>query len=112
MHEHIKDICRRLAKLGYYAIATDSLLANGDATDIFDITHPHLHHRLQGAGRRCFRIDHATVAFATGGRGRHREARRDRLLLGRPEVPGFFAEHNPKPKAAAAGDGPLDQCSQ
>jgi len=32
VHEHIQDICRRLAKLGYYAIAPDLFARYGDAT--------------------------------------------------------------------------------
>lgn len=36
VHEHIKDICRRLAKLGYYAIAPDLFARFGDATKITD----------------------------------------------------------------------------
>lgn len=32
VHEHIKDICRRLAKLGYFAVATDFFARNGDAS--------------------------------------------------------------------------------
>lgn len=32
VHEHIKDICRRFAKLGYYAIAPDLYARQGDAT--------------------------------------------------------------------------------
>ncbi|RFB80303.1 dienelactone hydrolase family protein [Methylovirgula sp. 4M-Z18] len=32
LHEHIKDICRRLAKAGYYAIAPDLYVREGDAT--------------------------------------------------------------------------------
>jgi carboxymethylenebutenolidase len=31
VHEHIQDICRRLAKLGYYAIAPDLFARYGDA---------------------------------------------------------------------------------
>ncbi len=37
IHEHIKDICRRLAKLGYYAIAPDLYYRQGDATKITDM---------------------------------------------------------------------------
>jgi carboxymethylenebutenolidase len=37
LHEHIKDICRRLAKLGYYAIAPDLYARFGDASKIADI---------------------------------------------------------------------------
>lgn len=32
VHEHIKDICRRFAKLGYFAIATDLFARAGDAS--------------------------------------------------------------------------------
>ena len=32
VHEHIKDLCRRLAKLGYYAIATELYYRQGDAS--------------------------------------------------------------------------------
>ena len=37
VHEHIKDICRRLAHLGYYAIAPDLYARLGDASTITDI---------------------------------------------------------------------------
>jgi carboxymethylenebutenolidase len=37
LHEHIKDLCRRLAKAGYYAIAPDLYVRYGDATKVTDI---------------------------------------------------------------------------
>jgi len=36
VHEHIKDVCRRLAKLGYYAIAVDHYFRQGDVTQMTD----------------------------------------------------------------------------
>jgi carboxymethylenebutenolidase len=36
VHEHIKDVCRRLAKLGYFAIAPDLFARHGDATQVSD----------------------------------------------------------------------------
>src|SRR5437899_12886733 len=36
VHEWIKDICRRLAKLGYYAIAPELYARQGDPTKISD----------------------------------------------------------------------------
>ncbi len=36
VHEHIKDVCRRLAKLGYFAIAVDLYHRQGDVTKITD----------------------------------------------------------------------------
>lgn len=37
VHEHIKDLCRRFAKLGYLTIAPDLFARQGDATKIADI---------------------------------------------------------------------------
>ncbi|HEY0943201.1 MAG TPA: dienelactone hydrolase family protein [Steroidobacter sp.] len=34
VHEHIKDICRRLAKLGYYAIAPELYFRQGDVSKL------------------------------------------------------------------------------
>jgi carboxymethylenebutenolidase len=38
VHEHIKDICRRLAKKGYYAIAPQLYVRQGDVSKITDIS--------------------------------------------------------------------------
>jgi carboxymethylenebutenolidase len=37
VHEHIQDLCRRLAKLGYYAIAPELYAREGDPTKYADI---------------------------------------------------------------------------
>jgi carboxymethylenebutenolidase len=37
VHEHIKDVCRRLAKLGYYAIAPELYARQGDPSKYTDI---------------------------------------------------------------------------
>lgn len=36
VHEHIRDLCRRLAKTGYYAIATELFARQGDVSKISD----------------------------------------------------------------------------
>src|ERR1700733_7732816 len=36
VHEHIKDICRRLAKLGYLAVAPEMYARQGDVSKIKD----------------------------------------------------------------------------
>ena len=36
VHEHIKDLCRRFAKLGYYAIAPELFARQGNAAAITD----------------------------------------------------------------------------
>src|SRR6185369_13341874 len=37
LHEHIKDLCRRFAKLGYFAVAPDLFARQGDATQIAEM---------------------------------------------------------------------------
>jgi len=37
VHEHIKDICRRLAKLGYFAVAPELYARQGDVSKVTDI---------------------------------------------------------------------------
>jgi carboxymethylenebutenolidase len=37
VHEHIKDVCRRLAKLGYYAISGELYARQGDVSKLSDI---------------------------------------------------------------------------
>jgi carboxymethylenebutenolidase len=37
VHEHIKDICRRLAKLGYFAVAPELYARQGDVSKMTDI---------------------------------------------------------------------------
>src|SRR3954454_3818078 len=37
VHEHIKDLCRRLAKLGYFAIAPEMYARQGDVSNEKDI---------------------------------------------------------------------------
>ncbi len=107
VHEHIKDVCRRWARLGYYAIAPELFARQGDAAGEADI------HKLsadivaktpdaQVAGD----LD-ATLRFA----GRSGSAD-----LARAGVVGFcwggrqvwlYAAHNPSLKAAVAWYGPL-----
>src|SRR5438874_6640517 len=38
VHEHIKDICRRFAKLGYLAVAPEMYARQGDVSKITDMT--------------------------------------------------------------------------
>jgi carboxymethylenebutenolidase len=81
VHEHIKDICRRLAKAGYFAIAPELFTRQGDPSKIADTqdredrqagadrtghVRPRRHRRLREIRRQ----------------GRCREAGGHRLLLG------------------------------
>ncbi|SED90655.1 carboxymethylenebutenolidase [Rhizobiales bacterium GAS191] len=105
-HEHIRDVCRRLAKLGYYAIAADLYARLGDASQVSDV--PTLISTIvsKTPDEQVTSDLDATVSFATAEGG-------DTAKLG---VTGFcwggrqtwlFAEHNPLVKAAVAWYGPL-----
>ena len=37
VHEHIRDVCRRLAKVGYFAVAPELFVRQGDVSGIADI---------------------------------------------------------------------------
>jgi carboxymethylenebutenolidase len=106
LHEYIKDICRRLAKLGYMGVAPDLYARQGDLlrqTDIKEIL------KIVGAkpdSQLMSDLD-ATVAWAkASGKGD----------TGRLGITGFcnggrtvwlYAAHNPALKAAVAWYGPL-----
>ncbi|CAM4298866.1 dienelactone hydrolase family protein [Bordetella muralis] len=113
VHEHIKDICRRLAKAGYLAIAADLYQRQGDASQYTDIpklisdivakvpdeqVYADLDACIEWAGQHGGDISRVGVTgFCWGGR-----------------LTWMYAAHNPAVKAGvawygkvAAGHGPL-----
>jgi carboxymethylenebutenolidase len=109
VHEHIQDLCRRLAKIGYYAIAPDLYARQGDPSKIKEI--PELIKTIVSKvpdAEVMSDLD-ATVAYAkTTGKA-------DTAKLA---VTGFcwgggvvwrYAAHNPDLKAAVAWYGPIDR---
>jgi carboxymethylenebutenolidase len=38
VHEHIRDVCRRLAKLGYFAVAPELFVRQGDVSKMTDVS--------------------------------------------------------------------------
>ena len=106
VHEHIKDVCRRLAKLGYYAISADLYSRIGDATQIADI--PTLISTIVSKApdaQVASDLD-STVAFAAGEGGDTSKLGATGFCWGGRQT-WLFAEHNPKLKAAVAWYGPL-----
>jgi carboxymethylenebutenolidase len=107
VHEYIRDVCRRLAKLGYLAIAAEMYARHGDVakmTNIRDI--------LDGPVAAASDAEHMSDldACATWASGNGGDA-------GRLAITGFcrggrttwlYAAHNPKLKAAVAWYGQLD----
>ena len=107
VHEHIKDICRRWARLGYYAIAPELFARQGDAAGQADI------HRL--SADIIARTPDAEVASDLDATLRFAKASGS-ADLARAAIVGFcwggrqvwlYAAHNPSLRAAVAWYGPL-----
>jgi carboxymethylenebutenolidase len=106
VHEHIKDICRRLAKLGYYAVATELYARQGDASKVSDINQLISTIVSKVPDAQVLSDLDATAAFAATDGG-------DAARLG---ITGFcwggrivwlYAEHNPALKAGVVWYGKL-----
>jgi len=109
VHEHIQDLCRRLAKVGYFAIAPDLYVRQGDPTKYTEI--PKLVSELVSKvpdAQVMSDLD-STVAYAKG------TGKADTVKLA---VTGFcwgggivwrYAAHNPGLKAATAWYGPIER---
>jgi carboxymethylenebutenolidase len=107
VHAHIADICRRFAKVGYYAIAPDLYFREGDATKVSDMQTLIRDFVSKTPDEQVMRDFDSTVAFAKA------EGKADTAKLG---ITGFcwggritwlYDAHNPAIKAAVAWYGPL-----
>jgi carboxymethylenebutenolidase len=106
VHEHIKDICRRLAKAGYFAVAPYLYAREGEVVNKSDIKDVMTVVRKVPEPQVASDLD-ATVAWAKS------TGKADTSRLG---ITGFcwggrqvwlYAAHNPNVKAAVAWYGPL-----
>jgi len=107
VHEHIKDVCRRWAKLGYYAIAPELFARQGDAAAEKDMQKLMADIVAKKPDSEVLSDLDATVAFAKAS---------ESADLDRAAVTGFcwggrqtwlYAAHNPSLKAGVAWYGPL-----
>jgi len=107
LHEHIKDVCRRLAKAGYYAIAPQIFFRLGDPAKIADLQVVLSTIIMKKPDAEAMSDYDATVAFVKA------EGKGDANKLG---VTGFcfggryvwlYAAHNPNLKAGVAWYGSL-----
>ncbi len=106
VHEHIKDVTRRFAKLGYYAIAPELYARQGDVSKMADVQQVLQEVVSKVPDAQVMSDLDAAVAYAAGDAGD----------IGRLAITGFcwggrivwlYAAHNPQLKAAAAWYGPL-----
>jgi carboxymethylenebutenolidase len=109
VHEHIKDLCRRLAKVGYYAIAPELYARQGNPAGISDIQELIKTIVSKVPDAEVMSDLDSTVAFAKA------SGKADTTKLA---ITGFcwgggivwrYAAHNPALKAAVAWYGPLDR---
>jgi carboxymethylenebutenolidase len=105
VHEWVQDICRRVAKLGYYAIAPELFSRQGDPAKISDINQLLKDIISKAPDTQIMSDLDATVAYAKG------TGKADTAKLG---ITGFcwggrivwmYAGHNPNVKAAVAWYG-------
>jgi carboxymethylenebutenolidase len=107
VHEHIKDMCRRFAKLGYFAVAPALYARQGDVSGMSDIQQIIKTVVSKVPDEQVASDLDSTVAWAA--KEKHTNTRR-------LAVTGFcwggrqtwlYAAHNPKLKAAVAWYGPI-----
>ena len=107
VHEHIKDVCRRLAKLGYMALAPELYARQGDVSKMADFKEILSTVVAKVPDAQVMSDLDATVAWAKA------SGMADTAKLG---ITGFcwggrivwlYAAHNPQVKAAAAWYGRL-----
>jgi carboxymethylenebutenolidase len=107
VHEHVADVCRRFAKLGYFAIAPELFARAGDARAIPDVQKLIGDIVAKTPDAQVLADLDATVEYARG------SGKADTAKLG---VTGFcwggrmtllYAAHNPNVKAAVAWYGSL-----
>jgi carboxymethylenebutenolidase len=109
VHEHIRDLCRRLAKAGYYAIAPELYARQGNPAEISDIQEliRTIVSKVPDSQVMSDLDSAVTYAKASG-----------KADTARLAITGFcwgggivwrYAAHNPALKAATAWYGPIDR---
>lgn len=108
VHEHIKDMCRRYAKMGYYAIAPEMFARQGDVSKMTDI--PSILSQVVSKvpdAQVCADLD-ATLAFARA--SGHADAKRTGLVgyCWGGRTAWVYARHNSHLNAVVAYYGLLE----
>ncbi len=106
VHEHIKDICRRFAKLGHLAIAPEMYARQGDVSAITNIQEVISKVVSKVPDAQVMSDLDAAVAWASKNKGNVNKLGITGFCWG-GRVVWLYAAHNPKLKAGAAWYGRL-----
>ncbi|WP_031496064.1 dienelactone hydrolase family protein [Bryobacter aggregatus] len=107
VHEHIKDLCRRLAKKGYYAIAPALFARQGDPSTIENVQNLIRDIVSKVPDAQVMADLDATLAFAGKHEGNEKKAAITGYCWG-GRIVWLYASHNPKIKAGAAWYGRME----
>ena len=108
VHEHIQDVCRRLAHLGYYAIAPELLARQGDVSKLADVGEIISKVVSKVPDAQVLADIDATLAFA--GASTHADPQRAGIVgfCWGGRIVWLYAAHNPKLRAGVAFYGGLE----
>jgi len=106
VHEHIQDLCRRLAKAGYLAIAPELYFRQGDPRKYPDITQLLSQVVNKVPDEQVLADLDATLAWAAASGGDAKRAAITGFCWG-GRIVWLYAVHNPNLRAAAAWYGRL-----
>lgn len=106
VHEHIKDVCRRLAKLGYLAIAPELYARQGDVSHITDITTVIRDIVAKVPDAQVMSDLDSTADWAAANGGNDRKLAVTGFCWG-GRISWLYAAHNKRLKAAVAWYGKL-----
>jgi carboxymethylenebutenolidase len=106
VHEYIKDVCRRLAKLGYLAVAPELYARLADLSTMTDPAEIVRNVILKAPDATLLSDLGATVDWAIAHRGDKARIATLGFCRGGRDV-WLFAEHDPRLKAAVAFYGPV-----
>jgi carboxymethylenebutenolidase len=107
VHEHIKDICRRFAKLGHFAVAPELFARQGDVSGISDIQEIFAKVVSKVPDAQVMADLDATVAWAkASGKGKAEKLGITGFCWG-GRIVWLYAAHNPQLRAGVAWYGRL-----
>ena len=106
VHEYIKDVCRRLAKAGYLAVAPELYARIGDLSKMTDVSAIIRDVISKAPDDQLLRDLDATAAWAAANRGDPKRLVVTGFCRGGRDV-WLYAAHNPALKAAVAWYGPV-----